>query len=202
MLSELHRTFVHRRHPPNFVWIRKIWKMFGNLLKLLCPRKWRTDRQTDRRNFFLLVFSSKAYKQSVDRTGKNLGISFNREKPGNPRKFHLGPEIFYFFVKSTFFCFNFHLRLLALCALGDKFHSCFIFSLKVPILPLYRFSLPVVNDILPIFGCFQNRNVQAWVIVYVLLWNILDTKCLIKVLMIRLSINKTTVTTIFLSVKP
>ena len=56
-IPDLH--FIHRRHPPNYVWICSI------LRKLLCPHKKstyvHTARQTDG-NFFWLVLSSKSYK--------------------------------------------------------------------------------------------------------------------------------------------
>ena len=57
-IPDLH--FIHRRHPRNFVWIRQF------LRKLLCPQQKstyrQTDRETDKRKFFLLVLSSKTYK--------------------------------------------------------------------------------------------------------------------------------------------
>ena len=62
-IPELH--FIHRRHPPNFVWIHQF------LLTLLFPRPRfhvrtyrQTDRQSDRRTdgIFLLVLCSKKYK--------------------------------------------------------------------------------------------------------------------------------------------
>ena len=60
-IPDLH--FIHRRHPPNFVWICSL------LWKLLCPQPEstyvctysHTDRQ-DRRKFLLLVLCSKTYE--------------------------------------------------------------------------------------------------------------------------------------------
>ena len=63
-IPDLH--FIHRRHPPNFVW----WVSSSNSFKSYCvhmksPRTYvHPDRQTDGQTeiFFLLVLSSKIYK--------------------------------------------------------------------------------------------------------------------------------------------